>query len=112
MAEKKQFGMFWGNNILDIVESTATKPKNIFHISFKSEPPPITKRGAIEPWEKELASNIKRALSKNKMSGLKVNLSLPTNDIIFRSFVIPWITQNEIQNVVSYLLSFFSPSSL
>ncbi|MCK4882043.1 MAG: pilus assembly protein PilM, partial [Candidatus Omnitrophica bacterium] len=41
-----------------------------------------------------------------------VNLSLPAKDIIFRSFVIPWMEEHEIKSVVEFEASKYIPFSL
>jgi len=112
MADIKQFGMFWGSDSLNFVESSGFNPGNMFQISYEVQPNDLSKSSVLAPWEKELASNIKRTLNKKKLSASKVNLSLPTKDIIFRSFTIPWMQQSEIKNVVSFEVSKYIPFSL
>lgn len=112
MAESKQFGLFWGNSALFMVESVETVPKRTFYIPFGESNKATIKDGPLSPGGIELISDIENALHKQKVTSPTVNLSLPTRDIIFRSFVIPWMPHHEIKSVVEFEVGKYIPFSL
>jgi len=112
MKNSKQLGVSWESNSLYFAESTETDPKKVFHVPFESRTQTPTQEIPLDLWEKELAAKIKGALKKQKVTSTAVNLSLSTSDIIFRSFVIPWMQKNEVKNVVEFEACKYIPFSL
>jgi len=112
MAETKQLGIFWGNDALYFTETEATNPKKLFHISFREENKATIKDGPLSPGGMELIADIQNTLRKEKVTTSTAHLSLPTKDIIFRSFTIPWMQQHEIKSVVEFEVSKYIPFSL
>ena len=112
MSKITQLGVFWESNSLHFVESSETGLETMSHISFQQRSLTPAIEGISDSWEKGLSVSIKNALKKQKISTTTVNLSLPINDIIFRSFVIPWMQQREINNVVEFEVGKYIPFSL
>jgi Tfp pilus assembly PilM family ATPase len=108
----KQVGVFWGNEALYLVESANTVSKKIFRFPFGEAEKIAIKNGPLSTAGLELSYRIKEALKKNHFEDCPVNVSLPTRDIIFRSFVIPWMQQSEIKSVVEFEVSKYIPFSL
>ena len=112
MSKITQLGVFWESNSLHFVESSETGLETMSHISFQQRSLTPAIEGVSDSWEKGLSISIKNALKKQKISTTTVNLSLPINDIIFRSFVIPWMQQREVNNVVEFEVGKYIPFSL
>ena len=112
MAEPKQLGMFWGNQALYFVETEGAIAKKAFHIPLEKKDNANLKSDAADHQTSKLALTIKNTLNKYKVSGCPVNLSLPTRDIIFRTFMIPLMQQHEIKSVVEFEISKYIPFSL
>jgi Tfp pilus assembly PilM family ATPase len=112
MKSNKHLGASWESSSLHFVESSETTPEKVFHVPFEPRSQTLTAKNTLDLWESDLAKNIRDALKKHKVSTTIVNLSLPTNDIIFRSFVIPWMQQREIKSVVEFEIGKYIPFSL
>jgi len=111
MSNLKQLGASWEDEALYFVESSETNPEKVFHVPFEHGLEP-TQKTASNIWKEELAEKIKDVFREQKVSTAEVNLSLPTKDIIFRSFVIPWMQKNEVKNVVEFEACKYIPFSL
>ncbi len=103
IREKKQLGVYWGQNGLYLAESVADALKRHFFIPFQEEVKtnPI-EAGALLPWSLQLISHLQDILRQQKISVSLAHLSLPTKDIIFRSFVLPWMQPNEMKTAVEF----------
>jgi len=118
MAKGKELGIFWGNKNIYFVESIAQKPIQHFSIPFEEEDKTklpdiqsIAENTAI-PYNMKVASLIQNSMRHQKISTQTANLSLSTKDIIFRSFIIPWMPPNEVKGVVEFEVSKYIPFSL
>ncbi len=109
---EKHLGVFWGHKSIYLVESSQENPQKIFSVPFF--------QGDQEPMGADIlgvagssfAVLIQESLRTNKISPCTVNLSLSTKDIIFRSFVIPWMSSSEIRAVVEFEGSKYVPFAL
>ncbi|MBN1869616.1 MAG: pilus assembly protein PilM [Candidatus Omnitrophica bacterium] len=112
MADKKNLGIYWGSNSLYFVETQQTTPTNQFQVPFGEAARETFKDGPTSIGSMELKSDIQRILHKQNLLDSTVNLSLPSKDIIFRSFIIPWMEDHEIKNVVEFEAGKYIPFSL
>ncbi|MCK5082868.1 MAG: pilus assembly protein PilM [Candidatus Omnitrophica bacterium] len=112
MADEKKLGVYWGSDALFFAETQETTSTNIFQIPFSEAVIETLKDGPASIGGMELGSDIQRILREQDLLDSPVNLSLPAKDIIFRSFVIPWMEQHEIKNVVEFEASKYIPFSL
>lgn len=112
MDKVRQLGVSWENDSLYFVESLEASPEKIFHIPFQERAQTPTIKGELDAWENELVKKIKNTLKEQKVFSTEINLSLPTSDIIFRSFVIPWMQEHEAKNVVEFEAGKYIPFSL
>ena len=113
MGENKQLGVFWGRNNLCFVATESGKPTAIFGVPLPRE----TGSGSLEagpfsPLGMEIISLIQNTFHQNKVAPGTVTVSLPTRDIIFRSFIIPWMQPNEVKGVVDFEASKYVPFAL
>ena len=101
--EKKQLGIYWGQNGLYLVETAADAPRQNFFIPFEEEVKTSQLEGGVLlPWSLQLISHLQDALRQQKISASSVYLALPTKDIIFRSFILPWMQPNEMKTAVEF----------
>lgn len=59
-----------------------------------------------------VSAKIAEEIQKSGIKQTNVTLSLPPKDIIFRSFVLPWMQQNEISNAVRFEANKYIPFNL
>ena len=111
MASKKQLGIYFGNRSLSLVETNNQVPEKFV----------TTPHGLLETEEEEdrnlpdevtLAAVIQKSLRDQRIETTAVNLSLPTKDVIFRSFVIPWMQPSEITGVIEFEARKYIPFKL
>ncbi|MBF0521849.1 MAG: pilus assembly protein PilM [Candidatus Omnitrophica bacterium] len=114
MSGVKQLGLFWGDTELYFSESAGKESLRFFSVPIKGENPhgliPIKDNSPEE--EKRLVIDIQKALKEHHITNFTINLSLPTKDIIFRTFTIPWMPPNETQKVVEFEAVKYLPFSL
>ena len=111
MAKIKQVGLFWGETkilCVDIINEETTRILSI-PVGINSEH--VHDENKAELIERA-ASELESFLKNNRVKADEFNLALPTRDIIFRSFVIPWMPTNEIKGVVDFEASKYIPFSL
>ncbi len=100
---KKQLGIYWGHNGLYLVETVLGVLKQNFFIPFPEEAKPNQQEGAgLLPWNLQLISRLQDTLRQQKVFSNSAYLSLPTKDIIFRSFVLPWMQSNEVKMAAEF----------
>lgn len=112
MAERGQLGAFWDKDALYFVETISKNPVRLFHVPFTEEAQGSIEGGPLSPVGMELVSLIQNALRQHKSASTAVYLSLPSKDIIFRSFIIPWMQPSEISGVVDFEASKYVPFAL
>lgn len=113
MADKKQFGAFWSGDKIYFVESVNVSPKKFFSLPVKSRAIPSSKENvSLGSESMDLTYSIQEALRQHNVSSMTINLALPTKDIIFRSFVIPWMQSAEVRAAVDFEASKYIPFAL
>ncbi|OGX33461.1 MAG: hypothetical protein A2787_08915 [Omnitrophica WOR_2 bacterium RIFCSPHIGHO2_01_FULL_48_9] len=111
MASKRKLGVFWGTNAFHFVETEGGNPKKIFVVPFSSSD--VSRFSNPEAVDSlKLITLIQKAIQDQRIMDLDVSLSLPSKDIIFRSFVIPYMPFSEVKNVVEFEASKYVPFSL
>lgn len=108
----KRLSVFFGNNALSIAEMDnqsivkfASIPHNLFDLTGP-------RQGKDAPEDIRLIAAIQKTLREQKFTTTETYLSLPTKDIIFRSFVIPWVYPGEVKNVVEFEARKYIPFKL
>lgn len=103
MAEKQTIGIYWGPNDLYFTDSKSF---------FASIPLPKKEIAQTNNSVRPLSAQIQDLFSKYHIHKPSIALSIPTQDIIFRSFIIPWMQPNEVENVVKFEVSKYIPFPL
>lgn len=108
---KEQLGIYWENKSLYVVNAIGTEIKDCFEIPHNIN---VNREdlSALTGQENPLSHEIQNALKSHNILSRKVSLSLLNKDIIFRSFIIPWMPPSEVKNVVSFEASKYIPFSL
>ncbi len=104
MPGKKYLGVFFGKNSLSIVETEEQEPIKFFTADYDLFEQGSTGRNSpmsVSP-EIKLTAILQKTLREQKITSLEAGLSLPSKDVIFRSFPIPWMPANEIKQVVDF----------
>lgn len=111
MASKKQIGLFWGNKSFYFAETLDRKLTRVVKTSFKNFQD-LSGPGGYVPEGMQLIALLQETMQKESLSTKTLTLSLPTKDIIFRTFIIPWMQSNEAKGVVEFEVVKYIPFSL
>ncbi|HLF18501.1 MAG TPA: pilus assembly protein PilM [Candidatus Omnitrophota bacterium] len=111
-VKKKQLGIFWDYQGLYFVETEQAQAKKIISIPIAAEILKKAENNPLSPDGSKVITTIQDILRKNKMTNNVVHLSLPSRDIIFRSFLIPWMQSKEIKSVVEFEATKYIPFTL
>jgi len=110
MAQNKQFGIYWGQSSFCLAESGKKQLLNASFIPFDT--PLDTDESQDAPEGLKYSTLIQKAMGQKGITSKRVNLSLPSQDLIFRSFTIPWMQPDEIKSVVDFEATKYIPVSL
>ncbi len=108
---RQELGIYWDTEGLFCVETQAAVAVKTFFIPFpvNIQTPGEKKYSGTSA---DLGSLILKAFHEHNIRPATVNVCLPTKDIIFRSFIIPWMQNHEIKNVVHFEASKYIPFPL
>lgn len=109
-SEKSQLGLFWGKDSFYLAETAKGLPDKIIHIRFDAPVP--GDQGQKIPETLRLTALLQQAIREKKIISKKVNISLSAKDVIYRSFVIPFMQPNEVKNVVDFEATKYIPIKL
>jgi len=112
MAEETQLGVFWTERHLCFAQTVGTDLKKVLHVSIGEEARETVKDGPLSQGGMELAFDLQNIVRKENIAASTINLSLSAKEIIFRSFVIPWMQKHEVKSVVEFEASKYIPFSL
>lgn len=109
MAELTQLGSYWGKDGLYCVESVGNIPRKCFHIPFTDLSDKDMGEETYLPTSLNFVTELQEKIQKQRISSPTVVLSLPTKDIIFRSFIIPWMPKSDIKGVINFEVRKYIP---
>ncbi|MEW5894146.1 MAG: pilus assembly protein PilM [Candidatus Omnitrophota bacterium] len=109
MSAEGQLGIYWGSNSFSIVENISGRFSNVFLVPFDTE---ITEGEGSIPDELRFPTILKKTFEFRSVKSRNTSLSLPTNDLIFRSFEIPFMNKSEIASVVEFEITKYIPLKL
>lgn len=111
MATSGKLGIYWGVNNFSVVETINGQISNILQIPFDTA---IEQDGNEDqiPDELKFPAILKKTLEFRSIKSNLAYLSLPTNDLIFRSFLIPQMEKKEITNVIEFEITKYIPLKL
>ncbi|MBF0531799.1 MAG: pilus assembly protein PilM [Candidatus Omnitrophica bacterium] len=106
MSDKSSIGVLWGQDGLYFVESLQLDLKQSFFIPWsvdKAAPGEFAYKSDKDSMRMmALSSTVQKEIQARHITFTGVVLSLPSKDIIFRSFVIPWVQHQEIKALIDY----------
>lgn len=108
MLKNQQLGIFWTENTIFLSQEKDNNTQLLISLATAKKNSSLT-----EITESTDNINILQdCLQNNSIHARDAVLSLPTQDILFRSFIIPWMPHSEIQSVVSYEAKRYIPFDL
>ncbi len=111
MTDNKQIGLYWSDNRILCVDVISAESTRILSIPIKINGT-LPKDETAAPDLKLVSQELQNFLKNNRISADEYNLALPTKDIIFRSFVIPWMPSHEIKGAVEFEAGKYIPFGL
>ena len=111
LEEKNNLGLYWDSHMLCFVETVGVRSKKMFSVAYQPGSPRMIKDNKLITENMQITTAIQDAFSQNNISTSTLNLSLPIKEIIFRSFVIPWMRSHEVKSVVSFEVLKYIPFS-
>ncbi|MGE0267218.1 MAG: pilus assembly protein PilM [Candidatus Omnitrophota bacterium] len=111
MSTNKQVGLYWGDTRILCVDVLSPESTRILSVPMRVNSQTFQEEKS-SPNLKLASQELQSFLKNNRINADSFNLALPTKDIIFRSFVIPWMPANEIKGVVDFEASKYIPFSL
>ena len=97
-------GLYWGKNTISLAEAGKGGA------FLRSAAAPLDEGREPDIPEGILFTNaLQKAFTKEPFSQRNIILSLPTKDLIFRSFVIPWMAPDEVKGVVEFEVTKYVP---
>ena len=110
MSTEGQIGIYWGSNSFSIVENISGQISNVLQIPFDTEIKEDDESSV--PDELKFPTILKKTFEFRSIKTKNSNLSIPTSDLIFRSFEIPFMNKNEIASVVEFEITKYIPLKL
>ncbi len=108
--DKKQLGLYWGKEAFYFVEAARGQPETNVQVRFDTSLGPET--GQKIPESLRFSALIQKAVRDGQFASKKVNLAVAAKDLIYRSFVIPFMQPAEVKNVVDFEVTKYIPISL
>jgi len=102
MASSKKIGFFCGEEKLTLVELEKNTSVQVVSALTGSKTDPNSPFSSNLTEEIHLAALIGKILQDYRIQGCDFYVSLPMKDIILRSFIIPSVSLNELQNVIKF----------
>jgi len=102
MPSLKRLGFYWGEEKLTLVEIDKNAPRQIISLPLDA------KSAASSPFSSNLTEEIQittvfqRMLQEHNVLGGLFYVSMPMKEIILRSFVIPFVKQDDIPNTIKF----------
>ncbi|MFP4473565.1 MAG: type II secretion system protein GspL [Candidatus Omnitrophota bacterium] len=112
MADKRHIGVVWGDGKLALSVSAKSHAVQTYALSFEdlslqAEPGEDIDTGIL------YTAALKEAMSQAGVAeGEGVHLAIPSSDLIFRAFDIPYMSREEVRNVVDFEATKYIPIDL
>lgn len=115
MSDKKQIGIFWGNDFLSFAEMQGDKLAFAAAIPRKNpekNEPAASGENPSAPEDIYLTAAIQRVVRERKIGRPIACVAIPTREIIFRSFLLPVMKAEELDNAVIFEAPRYIPFKL
>ncbi len=103
MGSAKKLGIFWGDNSFTLVETDGKIPLQVIPVFFGDS---VKRAGS--PFSSDLSKDLQvvallqKTLRDYKIDTSKVSLSLPSKDVILRSFAVPSVNAEELASLIEF----------
>ncbi len=102
MASSKIIGFFWGEEKLTLVEFEKNAPLQVVSSPLGPKINASSSFSSNLTEELQITTIFQKMLQDNRITGDSFYVSLPMKEIILRSFVIPFVQQEDIQNAIKF----------
>jgi len=102
MASSKRIGFYWGEEKITVVEFDKNLPQKVVSAPLGSKTATPSPFSSNLTEEIQITAILQKMLQDNKITGGSYYVSLPMKEIILRSFIIPFVKNDEIQNIVKF----------
>ncbi|MBF0484050.1 MAG: pilus assembly protein PilM [Candidatus Omnitrophica bacterium] len=109
MGEKKQLGVYFSHDSVYFAEVFDGRLEQSFSIELSQDDFNEFETNQFLAPSNNLANKINTALAEHHITTKEANLSLPGKDIIFRSFIVPWMQPNELEGVIQFEVNKYIP---
>jgi Tfp pilus assembly PilM family ATPase len=109
MASSKKIGLYCGEEKLTLVELEKNTSLQVVSASMGAKTDSNLPFSSNLTEEIQITALLGKILQDYKIKGVDFCVSLPMKDIILRSFVIPRVNANEIQNVIKFEAKKYMP---
>jgi hypothetical protein len=101
-ASSKRIGFFWGDEKITLVEFDKNSPLQAISASLGSKPGTSSPFSSNLTEEIQITAVLKKILDDHQIKGGTFYVSLPMKEIILRSFAIPFVKSDNIQNAIKF----------
>jgi len=114
MASKRQFGIFWGPEFLSIAETQRSQLifSAVIPRQLEENIPEGSSKLTTSQENIQLTASMQRLVRDQNIIRPQVRLSVPTRDVIFRSFTLPAMNPAETENAVIFEAPRYTPFKL
>ncbi|MBF0478169.1 MAG: pilus assembly protein PilM [Candidatus Omnitrophica bacterium] len=109
MGEKKQLGIYFGQDSVYFAEVSSGRIAQSFVLPLTQDDFNELETSQLLSPSHNLADKINVCLAEHQITTKDANLSLPGKDIIFRSFIVPWMQPNELDGVIQFEVNKYIP---
>jgi Tfp pilus assembly PilM family ATPase len=102
MVSSKRIGFFWGDEKVTLVKFEKNTLLQVISSPLESKNNTSSPFSSTFNEEIQITSVFKKMLQDNLITGGPYYVSLPLKEVILRSFVIPFVKQEDIQNVIKF----------
>ena len=102
MVSSKRIGFFWGEEKVTLVEFEKNAPLQVVSSPLDSKTDTSSPFSSDFAEEVQITAIFQKMLQDNQITGGPFYVSLPLKEIILRSFVIPFVKKEDIQNVIKF----------
>ncbi len=114
MANLDRIGIYLTDQLLVLTNSNRNKLQRVLSTPLNSilSPAQDASYGSETVVETQIVGHIQKVFRDEKINPGQVCVSIPIEEIFLRSFVIPWMTTNELNNAVFYEAKKYLPFDL
>ncbi|MBF0571600.1 MAG: hypothetical protein HQL12_06970 [Candidatus Omnitrophica bacterium] len=102
MASSKKIGFFWGEDKITLVEFRKDNSHRVFSSPIGSKTDTSSPFSSNLTEEIQTTATFQKILKDNQLTDGSFYVSLPRKEIILRSFILPFVSNEDIHNVVEF----------